>query len=741
VHRAIDLILPVLTASVVAFGLSPLVARLATWLGAVDMPGPRKIHDRPVPRLGGLAVIAAGAIGLYVTRIRPFGDSLTSRELAFGLAIGLIPILGISLVDDIRGVRVGYKFIAHAIGAVAAVSLGVSLGEQVHLFGATIDLGWLRIPLSIVWIMGITNAFNIIDGLDGLSTGLALISAVAMAAVFVLVGQTRMGGAVLVLAGALIGFLPYNMYPARLFLGDTGATAIGFCLAAFSLKGGSTLSAGFAALVPVFTMGLPIADTLISMLRRTIGRLENSTGGLFTADKNHIHHRVLALGIDHRRAVFILYGAGFVLAAAAFLSVFMRAREAALVVAALVVAGFIGLGRLGYDEFAVIRRGMFLKMYEAPVLRRGLFVGFIDLAMVMVAVYLAVGLKTDDWMLVQQRRQTFAMAALLAPVAAVTFWRFGLYKGSWKLAAVGDYMSACLAAITTAAIGLFVYSFSPVGEHYVTTFSIYGLISAAMVCGSRASYRIFFSHHQRARLDGSRALIYGADASGARVVDELFNGPSIGLKPVGFIDDDPRKNGRTVVGLPVLGGLAELAGIIERLDAKVIVLASDSVPLDRVRGTLELCARTDVRVYKMNLKFEQMGIDAESVSLSNVGAPPAGPVFSFDAAMSNDAGALGQDRRSPTVSTSVSRAPKCPRCASPSTRRSHSHNALERFRRSYSTKRLYRCSACGWRGWLHELEFGDTAAVPGIEPLDLTSLDSVTPVAPQTAKGSSLVKM
>ena len=128
-------------------------------------------------------------------------------------------------------------------------------------------------------------------------------------------GQSR-----LVLAGALAGFLPYNTHPARLFLGDTGSTAIGFCLATFALRGGSTLSSGFAALLPVFMLGLPIADTFIAIMRRTLGRLENHTGGMLVPDSNHIHHRLLALGIDHGRAVLILYGAGLVLAGAAFLS-------------------------------------------------------------------------------------------------------------------------------------------------------------------------------------------------------------------------------------------------------------------------------------------------------------------------------------------------------------------------------------------------------------------------------------
>ena len=175
-----------------------------------------------------------------------------------------------------------------------------------------------------------------------------------MAAVFALVGQAdRWAAVVLVLAGALAGFLPYNIHPARLFLGDTGATAIGFCLAAFALKGGSTLSSGFAALLPVFMLGLPIADTLITMARRTVGRLENHTGGMFEPDRNHIHHRLLALGMDHGRAVLILYGAGLLLASAAFVSVFLNAREAGLFVVALLLAGFVGVHRLGYRRVRV----------------------------------------------------------------------------------------------------------------------------------------------------------------------------------------------------------------------------------------------------------------------------------------------------------------------------------------------------------------------------------------------------
>ena len=699
-------------------------------LGAVDMPSARKVHDRPIPRLGGLAVLASCIAGLSVSGVLPNGQWLLSRPLAFGLGAGLVPIFAISFIDDIRGVRAGYKLVAHGLGAAIAVGLGVTLGDEVHLFGASIALGSFAIPLSLLWMIGVTNAFNLIDGLDGLSAGLALISAVAMAAVFMLVGQTTMAGASLVLAGAIIGFLPSNLYPARLFLGDTGATAIGFCLAGFSLKGGSTLSAGFAALVPVFIMGLPIADTLVSMTRRVIGRLENASGGPFRADRNHIHHRLLALGIGHRTAVFILYGAGFVLSAAAFLSVFVGAHQAALMVAALMVAGFVGIGRLGYDEFALIRRGTLLKMYDAPVLRRSLFVVFVDLAMVVAAVYVAVGLKTDDWTLALHRDQAFAMAGLLAPLSAIAFWRAGLYKGSWRLASVGEYTTACLSAAGVAAAGLFVFSFSPVGDHYVTAFLIYGLISVVMVCASRGSYRVFFSSHQRASSAGRPVIIYGAGNQGARAVEELFNNAAARLKPVGFIDDDATKKGRTVGGLPVLGGLSDLSHVVGRIGAKAVVVASDKIPGEHLERTAEICSEMDVPVYRLNLKFEELSVTAAPVVPSTITAGVertfVGSAASRAAAPDADVALTGGPRLALALAEIHLASQRCSSCRSLSLHRSHTRNVFERLRKAHTPKRPYRCDECGWRGWLQTLEFGSGGALipEPIARVDVTALDA-----------------
>ena len=345
------------------------------------------------------------------------------------------------------------KFLAHTLGAIIAVGFGVSLAPVVHLFGTAIHLGVLAAPLSVLWIVGVTNAFNIIDGLDGLSAGLALIAATSMAAVFALVGQPDMAAVALVLAGALAGFLPYNTHPARLFLGDTGSTAIGFCLATFALKGGATLSSGFAALLPVFMLGLPIADTLIAIARRTLGRLENHTGGMLVPDSNHIHHRLLALGIDHGRAVLILYGAGLVLAGAAFVSVFLTARDAALVVVALLLAGFIGVHRLGYDEFAFLRRGTILKVYTMPAVKRGMFVVYVDTILAVVAAYLVVGLKTDHWSFALVRHSVLDLATTFAPVTVLVFWWCGMYRGSWRVSGLDDLTRACRAVAIVTVVG------------------------------------------------------------------------------------------------------------------------------------------------------------------------------------------------------------------------------------------------------------------------------------------------
>jgi UDP-GlcNAc:undecaprenyl-phosphate/decaprenyl-phosphate GlcNAc-1-phosphate transferase len=707
------LLLPSVAAAAIAFALTPLVARLAVVLGAIDMPGDRKIHDRPIPRLGGLAVVSAIAIVGFASRWYFHSRWRVAPELAFGVGLGVLPILAVSIVDDIRSIGAWPKFLAHIIGASIAVAAGVSFGANVHLLGMTIHLGWLAIPLSVLWIVGVTNAFNIIDGLDGLSAGLALIAAISMAAVFALVGQPTMAGAVLVLAGALAGFLPYNVHPARLFLGDTGATAIGFCLAAFALKGGSTLSSGFAALLPVFIMGLPIADTLIAMARRTVVRLEGRHGGVFVADRNHIHHRLLASGIDHGRAVLILYGVGLIFAGAAFISMFLRMREGSLFIVGLLMAGFVGVNKLGFEEFAFIRKGTVLKMYDAPVVKRSMFVVFADVGMAVLAAYLALGLKNDAWSIGAMRAPFLSLAGTAVPLTVLVFWRLGLYRRDWRLAGVNDLMRASSATLAVTMLTLARHIiWSPTDQSF-TVFLIYGLASMVLVTGSRASYVLLLISQRRASNRGTPVLLYGAGVGGVAGVRELFAQPETGLRPIGFIDDDRRKCGKLVLGLPVLGSSANLASIIRSHDVRAVLVSSSKIGPERAARAKSICERSGIRMFKLDIRLERLDE----------------PTPLLEPALSSATRPVSVPAPEPAPSRVIDQldvigAQPCHSCGSRNVHRSKARSLYERFRKLHTATSLYRCHDCTWRGWLLPIEYAPIIAGDSTGPVtDISALD------------------
>ncbi|HET7453115.1 MAG TPA: hypothetical protein VFL12_10260 [Thermoanaerobaculia bacterium] len=487
--RILMFLLPGVAAGILSFLLTPLTRLLAYRLGAIDVPDPRKIHERPIPRLGGLAVIVSSVAAVSV-RFSISWRLSDGAGMFVGFALGLLPILIVSFADDVRGVRVRPRVLAQVLGASIAVAFGIRLGDSIHLFGLDVRLGAVAVPLSILWIVGVTNAFNLVDGLDGLSAGLALISASSLAAISLTTGNTPMSTIALILSGALLGFLPYNVYPASVFLGDVGATFLGFSLACLALVGGSTLTAGMAVLVPIPVIGVPIAETLVSMLRRLVRRAEaGSGGGVFEADREHMHHRLLASGSSQGRAVMILCGAALVAAGCGFVSMFLNTKGAAILFATLVAAAVIGVKRMNYDEFAVIRRGVVLKIYGAPVLRRAMFPVFFDLFMVVVSVYLAIGVRDGDWALVVHRPEAVRLIAILPAISLLVFAAFRLYRGPWSETRAADLLRCCGAVLASGAAAAAVTGW---GDRSVplSFVAIYSLVLLVLVAGSRISYRI-----------------------------------------------------------------------------------------------------------------------------------------------------------------------------------------------------------------------------------------------------------
>ena len=333
--------------------LTPLVRRLAHRFGALDHAvSSRKIHGRAVPRLGGIAIVIAfyaPLVGLFVTHSGVGYTLGQERHFALGLFLGGLLIAALGIYDDLRGAGARKKFAVQFLVAGTMYFLGFRVEEIANPFGSPLTLGWISLPFTLLWVVGVINAMNLIDGLDGLAGGVAL---VAVSTIFLVSLQRSQPLMILFcasLGGAILGFLFYNFNPASIFMGDTGSMFLGFVLATSSIRTNQKSSTTVAVLIPIITLGLPILDTLLAMSRRAVrGR------PLFRADKEHIHHRLLGLGLTHRQAVLVLYGMCLVLGAVALVLTYTNSAVITVTLLA-VLAGtlFLFLRRLGYIRFEV----------------------------------------------------------------------------------------------------------------------------------------------------------------------------------------------------------------------------------------------------------------------------------------------------------------------------------------------------------------------------------------------------
>ena len=309
----------------------------------------RKVHKAPVPRLGGVAIVCAffaPLAGLAFTSSGVGTLLYASREAAVGLFLGGAVIAALGVYDDLRGAGARLKFaVQFGVGGLV-YALGYRIDVVANPFGAPIELGWLGLPFTLLWIAGVINAINLIDGLDGLAGGVAFISLVTVFVAAAANGHPLMMLASAALAGAVLGFLRYNFNPATIFMGDTGSMFLGFVLATTAIRTSLRPTAAVAIIVPIVALGVPIADTLLAMVRRAV-----RGAPLFQADRDHIHHRLLARGLSHRQTVLLLYGASAALGLVALGLASATRGRAALTLLGLALAGGLALRRLGYLRF------------------------------------------------------------------------------------------------------------------------------------------------------------------------------------------------------------------------------------------------------------------------------------------------------------------------------------------------------------------------------------------------------
>jgi UDP-GlcNAc:undecaprenyl-phosphate GlcNAc-1-phosphate transferase len=569
--------------------MTPLTRYVAWRLGLVAQPSADRWHRRTVALFGGVPVWLA-----TVSTVLLVGG--VSSETAM-VALGSSALFCLGLIDDILPLKPTTKLSTEIVIACVVIAFGY----QLHWTGSPL----LDALVTIVWIVGITNAFNLLDNMDGLCAGVAAIAAVAFGASIGLADRAALVYSA-ALAGATLGFLRYNFNPASVFLGDCGSLLLGstFALLALSKEAAGQTGLISTLIVPVLILLLPIFDTTFVTVSRKLSARAASQGG-----RDHTSHRLVALGFSERQASLLLY---CLAAAGGAVAVGLKkANVESLGVACLLLVSIvlfaIHLARVRVydgDDFALLRGRPFTPLLIRMTYKRRVFEVALDTCLISIAYYLAYALRFAE----EFRPLYYGLFAASLPLVIACqlggFFIAGVYRGVWRYITITDlftYLRGVL--IGSAGIVLmvvYVYRF----EHYSRSiFIINAMLVGLLIVGSRLSFRWVADLAGRRETVGRRALICGAGDGGALLLRELRNNPQHECVPVGFLDDDPAKRHRSIMGVPVLGSITEVERFIEKHSPDVVIVSTSKLHPTKFATVQFACARSGVDLKQMEFRI------------------------------------------------------------------------------------------------------------------------------------------
>jgi len=620
-----------LTGFLVTYLMTPLVQRLAAGMGAIDMPDERRVHDHPVPRNGGLAVFFgfhAGCAAVFLMPWASFDGQLGPLWWSRFLTLSTM-LLCVGLVDDIRGMRATTKLGAQIIVAILAFMFDMKVGRVLGL-----TLPWpVDLVATLVWFVAIINAFNLIDGMDGVAAGLAGIAALGLAGSFSFRHLPGDSLVVIGLVGSCIAFLRYNFHPAQIFLGDSGSMFLGFCLAAIALSTGAKDTAVAAIGVPLLAFGIPVFDAALAVWRRTARRLadradgdaqDTDRGKLFAADMEHLHHRLHQSGLSSRTTALSLYGAAIILIGVGLLSLIYQSRAVGIYLIAFLAASYVVVRHIARAELWDSGRAI-LGGLRRPHGRVLPFVIYppLDILCLTLALAFAVYLGTPGLGLREFKVFWFDQVPLWVGLPFLAMFAFKVYSRVWGMARVSEY--ALLALVLTAGIlaasavtiltGGFRPPFDPiiVDMHETGNITlivgnlaqrglilqtvIYTGVAAFLVAGLRALPRVIAdgllwhpSPREDANVEKHHVLICGAGRSSAlfltRSLSQMAGGRKAHVVVAGILDDDRNFHGHYIHGYRVLGGIDDVEEAVRKHHVEEIVITKPVTEekLDRLRA-------------------------------------------------------------------------------------------------------------------------------------------------------------
>ena len=568
--------------------------------GFVAKPKADRWHKKPTAMMGGVAIFLTTVL-IYLLFIPHDPESwIILGASSFLFLVGLL--------DDILNIKPYQKLVGQLIGATIIIGFGLTLpwtGYEI-----------LDIWITVIWLIGITNAINLLDNMDGLAAGISAIAALSLAVGFGTSGQSGELLFVTAFIGALLGFLVFNFNPASIFMGDCGSMFVGFLLAASVLMnqvGGRSRGVLTILAVPALILFVPIFDTtFVTILRKLWGR-KASHGG-----RDHTSHRLVALGLSERTAVVMLYGFAILAGVLALLVRELQSSQSlALIAFFTVVLTIVGvyLAKVKVyeeqDEQLALQTGAGFGFLLNLSHKRRVFEVLLDAVLITLSYYAAYALMFGSFENTSNWRLFIQTVPILIVVKLFAFLFAGVYRGIWRYTSVRDFFTffkgVAVGSILSALAVLLFYRFQNFSR---AVFILDGLILLTALSVSRMAFRLFRQLLPMPRAgNGRNVLIYGAGDGGEMILRELKNNPEWEYNPIGFVDDDPLKKDKVIHGLKVYGGNGSLESICNQMDVHEILLSFRSITPERLKEVRHICDEANVSLKRALIKIEPVDFE------------------------------------------------------------------------------------------------------------------------------------
>jgi UDP-GlcNAc:undecaprenyl-phosphate GlcNAc-1-phosphate transferase len=590
-------LLAVAASCALALGLTPLVRAGARRIGMVARPRLDRWNKNPTAMLGG--------VGIWLAVILTYLLFVPHTPRGWVVMFASTFLFAVGLADDFLHAKPYQKLIGQVMGAAFVIYYGLGLPWTNSVP--------VNMVITIFWLIGITNAVNLLDNMDGLAGGIAAISSVFLALSFISNGQPTEALMLAVFAAALVGFLVYNFNPASIFMGDCGSMFIGFFLASTALMavtGGRSRSFLPVLAVPILILFIPIFDTtFVTVLRKLAGRAASQGG------RDHTSHRLVALGMSERRAVLMLYGFA---ALSGLLALVVRHMQFDVSFAAIlgftIVLALLGVYLAGvkvYDEDdeAKAARDNRLTAFLVDVsYKRRIFEVLLDVVLIILAYYSAYALRfgsfsqTGAWMVFLRTLPVLVFVKMAA------FLTMGVYRGIWRYTSIDDLVvfakANLLGSIGSVLVILFAFRFEGVSR---AVFVLDAMLMLMMLAASRMAFRLFRQVLPVSNTrPGRRVLIYGAGDAGELLLRELINNRELQYAPVGFLDDDPNKKGKVIHGLRVYAGNGALRKICQQQRVSEVLISSLHFSDERLKEIRRDCEAEKITLKRMRIWIEKI---------------------------------------------------------------------------------------------------------------------------------------